>query len=83
MTQLPRIPRDKTDDYTAAAVSARRTLCQEAAGCDLPHVAGQPVPLEAARNKIENLVGYVQVPLGIAGPLRVDTTAGMREELAS
>jgi hydroxymethylglutaryl-CoA reductase (NADPH) len=42
-------------------------------------VAGDPVPTESARGKIENLVGFAQVPLGIAGPLRVDLTGGRRE----
>ena len=35
--------------------------------------------MSTARGKIENLVGFAQVPLGIAGPLVVDTSAGRRE----
>ncbi len=76
---LPRIPRDKTDDHDSQIVSARRTLCEQTAGTTLPHIGGLPVPLESARNKIENMIGYAQIPLGIAGPLQVDTSAGPRE----
>lgn len=71
---LPPIPRGREDDYTPAAVAARRELL----GGPLPHVRGVPTPLEEARGKIENLIGFAQVPLGLAGPLRVDTTEGPR-----
>jgi len=67
------------DDHAEAAVRARRELCERVAGRPLEHLAGRPVPAEEARGKVENLVGFAQVPLGIAGPLRVDTGAGPRE----
>ena len=76
---LPAIPRDAQDDFAAAAVEARRRVWSQASGSPSPHVFGAPVPNEAARGKIENFVGYAQVPLGIAGPLRVDTSRGVRE----
>jgi len=76
---LPPIPRDASDDHSIAPVAARRALWSRAAGADPLHVSGTPVPLAAARGKIENLVGYAQVPLGLAGPLRVDTSLGPRE----
>jgi len=73
------IPRFGDEDHGAAAAAARRELCERAAGRELPHLAGRPVPPEAARGKVENLVGYAQVPVGIAGPLRVETSRGARE----
>ncbi len=76
---LPAIPRDVEDDLAPAAVEARRRVWTEAAGSAAPHVFGAAVSFEAARGKIENFVGFAQVPLGIAGPLRVDTSAGTRE----
>lgn len=76
---LAPIPRDARDDFAQKAVEARRRAWEAAAGAPAPHVFGEPVPFEAARGKIENLVGFAQVPLGIAGPLRVDTSRGMRE----
>ncbi len=77
--ELPRIPRDPEDDHQPAALAARRELCERAAGQALPHLAGQPVGLEDARGKIENMIGFVQVPLGIAGPLLADTSEGQIE----
>lgn len=79
--RLPRIPRSSEDDYAEAAVARRRALCESVAGRALPHLAGEPVPPASARGKIENLAGFAQVPLGIAGPLRVDTHKGPREVL--
>jgi hydroxymethylglutaryl-CoA reductase (NADPH) len=76
---LPPIPRDSSDDHSIAPVAARRALWSRVAGADPVHVSGAPVPLASARGKIENQVGYAQVPLGIAGPLSVDTSLGARE----
>jgi len=73
------IPREPGDDHAVSAVVRRLELCERAAGRALPHLAGTPVPGREARGKIENLVGFAQVPLGIAGPLRVDTHLGLRE----
>ncbi|MBL8860583.1 MAG: hypothetical protein JNK02_01105 [Planctomycetes bacterium] len=78
--KLPPIPRSRgDDDWTRPAAEARLDVWEKAAGARPRHVSGEPVPLESARGKIENLVGYAQVPLGIAGPLRVDLTVGRRE----
>ena len=76
---LPAVPRARDDDFAPPAVDTRRRVWTEAAGASAPHVFGAPVPFEAARGKVENFVGFAQVPLGIAGPLRVDTGRGMRE----
>jgi len=76
---LPPIPREEGDDLAPKAVEARRKSWTQAAEGPAPHVFGAPVPFEAARGKIENFVGFAQVPLGIAGPMRVDTSAGVRE----
>ena len=77
---LPSIPRRAgDDDYASEAVGERRTICERVAGRALPHLAGESVPAIEARGKVENLIGYAQLPLGIAGPLRLDTSAGVRE----
>ncbi len=82
MTQpLLRIPRDPEDDLSPAAIAARLRLCESVAGRSLPHLGGAPVPPAEARGNIENLIGFAQIPVGVAGPLRVDTSAGVREVL--
>ena len=75
------IPRDPFDDYAPAAVERRLVLCEATAGRPLPHLRGEPVPHQRARGKIENLVGWAQIPVGLAGPLVVHTSRGLREVL--
>jgi len=73
---LPRIPRDKDDDYGEAAVEARRAVLRDACGAELTHVAAGSVPASKARGKVENFVGHAQVPIGVAGPLVFESDEG-------
>lgn len=74
-------PRDPTDDFAAPAVDARRAWL----GLPVPHLAGEPVPLAEARGNVEGLIGYAQVPVGVAGPLLLhgDTTGEFRVPFAT
>ena len=76
-----RIPRDAADDFASAIVTARLELAERAAEGKLPYLAGAAVPDAAAKGKIENFAGWARVPLGLAGPMRVDTSLGEREVL--
>jgi hydroxymethylglutaryl-CoA reductase (NADPH) len=73
-----RIPRSGDDDHAPAIVAERLRLCEAAAGRPLPYLGGAPVPPAEARGKVEHLIGFAQVPVGLAGPLLVDTSAGVR-----
>ena len=75
------IPRSKTDDFAPDVIAARRALAERVAGRSLPGLAGVPVAPEEARGNVENFLGFAQVPLGLAGPLLVETTAGSRDVL--
>lgn len=77
--RLPKIPRDPRDDHSPEAVAARQAYWTSACGAPPRHVAGAAPPLAAAKGKIENLVGWAQVPLGLAGPLRVRGAQGEYE----
>ena len=79
VSPLPRIPRSPEDDFQPAAVAARHALAEETAGRALPHLAGAAPDPSSARGNVENLTGFAQVPVGLAGPLSCDTTAGPRE----
>lgn len=77
--RLPPLPRDAHDDHAPEPVARRHALAERAAGRALPHLSGQPVPPSAARGKVENLVGFAQVPVGLAGPLAIDGEEGAYE----
>ena len=70
MATLPSPPRDRANDWSEAAVAARTAFLEETRPeWTGTHLGGAPVPPDAARGNIEGLIGYAQVPVGIAAPL--------------
>ena len=55
-----------------AAAAAHRLLVAEASGADLETVGEYAFEAAAAEPNVENMVGAVQVPLGVAGPVTID-----------
>ncbi|MFC4357413.1 hydroxymethylglutaryl-CoA reductase (NADPH) [Halobium salinum] len=64
---------DHADADTAA--TARRLLVETQSGADLGTVGDYAFPAAEADSAIENMVGTVQVPLGVAGPVRIHGAA--------
>lgn len=62
------VPRDPDNDYTRDQASARRDFT----GTDLTHVGSYSFDPEVLPGNIENFIGVAQVPIGLAGPLRVN-----------
>src|SRR6185295_4216747 len=66
------VPRDPKDDHTRRAADTRRAFLSDQTGATFEHVSSYSFdPAELAGN-IEQFVGVVQVPLGVAGPLLVN-----------
>jgi hydroxymethylglutaryl-CoA reductase (NADPH) len=65
------IPRDHHDDYTREMASRRADLVEKHTGAQLTHVRGYTIDPGLLPGNIENFVGAAQVPIGVAGPLRV------------
>jgi hydroxymethylglutaryl-CoA reductase (NADPH) len=66
-----RIPRDPDDDYTEQMAATRRSFLAERAGSSLDSVGHYSVEPGALKGNVENFIGVAQVPIGVAGPLRV------------
>lgn len=77
LEKLPRGPRGQ--DHGTPWVERRRALAEDAAGAGLPFLGGEAVPGESAQGNVENLIGFAQVPVGLAGPMRVDSGEESRE----
>ena len=69
---LPLVPRFSGQGYTEAHLRERREWIERQTGVTLPLVAASAIPAEQMRGNIENPIGSVQMPLGIAGPLLVN-----------
>jgi hydroxymethylglutaryl-CoA reductase (NADPH) len=68
----PSVPRDKQNDYTPEQAQTRRDFVREQTGTSLGHVASYSLDARTLPGNIENFVGVAQVPIGLAGPLRVN-----------
>lgn len=69
-----RIPHDldPSVDSTPELIGQRQRFVQQFSGVQLHHVSTFSLDAAEARGNIENLTGVAQIPLGIAGPLRVN-----------
>ena len=65
------VPRFSGQGYADADVARRREWLEQVTGATLQHVGSSTLAGESLRGNVENPVGSVQVPLGIAGPLKV------------
>lgn len=67
-----RIPRTEgLKDYGPDAAFERRAFLKAETGADLSHVAQYSFDPATVAGNIENFIGVAQVPIGIAGPLRI------------
>jgi hydroxymethylglutaryl-CoA reductase (NADPH) len=71
MDDRVRIPRDIDNDYSREAAARRREFIGRQTKVDLHHVGQYSFDPAVVKGNIENFVGVVQLPLGIAGPLTV------------
>lgn len=70
--QRTAVPHDKDDDYSPAIVAARQKFVEEYTGVKLHHINKFSFEPPATKGNIENFTGVAQVPIGFAGPLKVN-----------
>ena len=71
MGNSDRIPRDKDNDYTREMASQRTAFVKAMTGASLDTVSSYTIDPALTRGNIENFAGTAQIPLGIAGPLKI------------
>ncbi|HET8729709.1 MAG TPA: hydroxymethylglutaryl-CoA reductase [Moraxellaceae bacterium] len=69
---MKKLPRDPRNDYTTEMAAARRQVITEVTGAALVHTGSYSFDPAVLPGNIEAFSGVVQVPLGFAGPLRVN-----------
>lgn len=68
---MSKIPYNKIDNYSNKIIAERQKFVSEQTGADLNHVAKYSFDPNVLPGNIENFVGVAQVPIGLAGPIRV------------
>jgi hydroxymethylglutaryl-CoA reductase (NADPH) len=66
-----RIPRSKDGDYTREMAATRRQFVLDRTGAALKHVGDYSFDPAVLPGNVENFMGVAQVPIGLAGPLRI------------
>ena len=72
MTDNNKLPRQRDNDYTSDMAAKRRTFITAHSGAELSHSGHFSFDPAMTQGNIENFSGVAQVPLGFAGPLRVN-----------
>ncbi len=67
-----KVPRDPNDDYSKEAIAARQRFVEEFSGHPLEHTKVYSFDAHLTQGNCEHFIGVAQIPLGIAGPLRVN-----------
>ncbi len=70
--KIERIPRDPIDNYADEIIKARQKFIEEKAGIKLKHIVHYSFDPHVTQGNIENFTGVAQVPIGFAGPIRVN-----------
>ncbi|MBI4911879.1 MAG: hydroxymethylglutaryl-CoA reductase [Acidobacteria bacterium] len=66
------VPYSKDDNYGLDVIKDRQRFLEEFAGVKLQHLTQYSFDPAVTKGNIENFTGVAQIPLGFAGPLRVN-----------
>jgi hydroxymethylglutaryl-CoA reductase (NADPH) len=66
------VPRSRDDDYAPEAIAQRQAFAEAFSGAKLHHVRQPSFDPHLVQGNCELFTGVAQIPLGIAGPIRID-----------
>ena len=67
-----RIPRDARNDYSHKIAAERRNFATRFTGAGLKNIEQYTFDPSTVKGNVENFIGVAQVPIGLAGPLRIN-----------
>ncbi len=71
MSNSDRIPRDKQNDHSREMASQRAAFIEAMTGSKMDTVSSYTIDPALTAGNIENFIGSAQVPIGLAGPLKM------------
>jgi hydroxymethylglutaryl-CoA reductase (NADPH) len=66
------VPYSKDDNYSPEMITERQRFVEQVSGTKLTHLSRYSFDPHVTRGNIENFTGVAQVPVGFAGPLRIN-----------
>lgn len=67
-----KVPTNKDNDYSDDAINERMRFLEDMSGVKPQHINQYSFEPETVQGNIENFTGVTQIPLGFAGPLKVN-----------
>lgn len=69
---ITRIPRDNRNNYSEKIIKDRQDFVSSFTGSTLDHITKYSFNPQVTQGNIENFTGIAQIPLGFAGPIRIN-----------
>jgi len=71
MSRADPIPRNRENDYSRELATQRCDFIREKTGANLETVSAYSIDPAVTQGNVENFIGAIQMPLGLAGPIRI------------
>jgi len=66
------VPCDKENNYAAEIIRQRQEFAASSSGVKIEHLLSYSFDPHVTQGNVENFVGVAQVPIGLAGPIRIN-----------